>query len=727
VAITLVFYLVCVAIATWPRIFYFRTSVPDRWDTLQHLWILRWYKTCLLEGRSFFLCPEIQYPIGGPLGNFSSLHLQALLYIPLSLLIANDALCYNVVWLTGLLMTGLGTFLLGWYVLRDRACAAFCGMLAMLCGPLLMHAHGHLELIYVGGFPLFLIAWMRFVDQPSRGRLALALLGYVVLAMCAAYYMVFAIFPAVLYVVYQACRGGAARVLPWLKSRTGWLAGFAGLAFAAMLVLFSSQLWAYQHGFSIERLREDFLKYGAPLWAYAIPTKFHWLGTRLPLNSHMLLGPVAGECSAYLGVVTVVLLAYAVVHRVTFRNSRYFWLALIVLVALSCGAYWHVGGLRIKLPSAVLWKVFPLYRMTRVPARLSMFAAVLAAVLAAAGLKHLLARLPHRGLRAAVFAGLAALAVLDLSMVPFWMDTLPETPGCYAFVKQRDPKGTLLEIPNHGTGGSDLNAACTYWQALHRMTTSAGYSGQPNNIDDARTGHNSPFHALKMGEPDYLKDPARMAFDMVSDVDFKDFVWLYMTVNRFDYIILHQWACARMEPPVHIDRLKEQLRECTIYDDGATVVYARSLLRPPARPVEICLEDWQVRSMWQGREHCRVPRSAQVVVYNPAPSRDLTLVIDAAAPYLEQTVRVRAGGRELARWQVVPGAYRTCVSPSFRLPAGLQELTIESGADRAKAVGSSRTPRLRVARLSLYDASDSRAPALARDEPAAPAQTVISR
>jgi hypothetical protein len=171
-----------------------------------------------------------------------------------------------------------------------------------------------------------------------------------------------------------------------------------------------------------------------------------------------------------------------------------------------------------------------------------------------------------------------------------------------------------------------------------------------------------------------------------------------------------------MDPPVHIGRLKDMLRECMIYDDGATVVYARSLLRPPARPVEICLEDWQQRSGWGGRHNCKVPRSARVVVYNPEASRDLTLVVDAAAPFREQTVRVRAGVRELARWQVVPGAYRTCVSPAFRLPAGLQEMTIESGAGPATAGASSGTPRLHVARLSLYDASDSRAPALVRED-----------
>jgi hypothetical protein len=716
VALTMVFDLVCLTIATWPRMAHFRTSVPERFDTLQHLWILRWYKTCLLEGRSFFICPEVQYPIGGPLGNFSSMHLQALLYVPLSFVAANDALCYNVVWLFGLMMTGVGTFFLIWHVLGDRACAAFGGMLAMLCGPLMIHAHAHLELIYVGGFPLFLITWMSFVDQPSRGRLALAVLGYVVVSMCAAYYMVYAIFPAVLYVGYQAWRGGTAQVLSWLKSRAGWLAGFAGLAFAAVLVLYSSQVWAYKHGFSIERDRVQFNQFGAPLWAYAIPTQFHWLGTKLPINSDRILGPTAGERSAYLGVVTLALLAYTAVFRVGFRKAAYFWLALLLLVALSCGAYWQLGGLRIRLPSAVLWKVFPLYRMTRVPARLSMFAAVLAGVLAAAGLKHMLARLPYRGLRAAAFAGLATLAVLDLSMAPFWMETLPETPGCYAFLKRRDPKGTLLEIPNCGTGGSEVNAACTYWQALHRMTTSAGYSGQPNSIDDARTGRSSPFHVLRLVEPNYLEDPARMAFDLVSDVDFKDFVWLYMTVNRFDYIILHQWACARMDPPVHIDRLKEQLWECMLYDDGASVVYARSRLRPPARPVEICLEDWKDRYNWQGRPNCRVPRSARVVVYNPEASRDLILAIDAITPFSEQTVRLQAGTREMARWQIVPGAYRTCVSPPFRLPAGLQELTIESGTDLERAKAPSTTRRLHVARLSLYDASDSRAPTLARDD-----------
>ena len=57
---------------------------------------MRWYKACLLEGRSPLFCSELQYPVGVPLGNFSPLHVQSVLYLAFSSVIANDCLCYNL-------------------------------------------------------------------------------------------------------------------------------------------------------------------------------------------------------------------------------------------------------------------------------------------------------------------------------------------------------------------------------------------------------------------------------------------------------------------------------------------------------------------------------------------------------------------------------------------------------------------------------------------------------
>jgi hypothetical protein len=724
VALATLFYLAVITIATWPLMLWFRSALPERYDSLQHLWVMRWYKTCLLEGRSVFHCPEIQHPIGAPLGNFSSLHLQALLYFPLSLAITNDTICYNIICISGLLLTGLGTFLLAWYLVGDWAGAAFGGLVAMLSTPMMRHAHGHLELIYVGGFPIFLVAWMRFVDRPSRGRMAFAAFGYVVVAMSAAYYMVFALFPAVLYVAWQSWRGGWRGAWPWLRARGAWFAGFVGLTLPFLLVLFSSQFWAMAHGYSLIRDREEFNTLGAPLWSYLIPTREHQLGALLPWDPYALLGPTAGERKVYLGVVTIAMLAYAAIHRIRFRNAGYVWAALALLVTLSLGASWQVGTWRISLPSEWLWKLFPIYRMTRVPARLSLFAGVLAGVVAAAGIRHLLARLPRRALRGAVFGGLAAAAVADLALLPFWIEPMPAMPGCYAFLKQRDPRATLVEIPFLGTGGSNLNAACTYWQALHRLTTSAGYAGHANPIEDARIGHNSPFHAVRLAEPDYLADPTRMTFDFTTHVDFKDFVWLYLTVNRFDYIVLHQGSDAVPEYPVHLDRVKALLQESKIYEDDATVVYARDRLRTPSRPVPMGLEEWQQRNSWQGRFNCLVPNRARLMVYNPDPARNLTLVLDAASLRRQQSVQLRSGAEILARWDLGPGSYQCCVSPPFRLPAGLHELTIETSRLERDDTGALKKPYpLRIARVSLHDEADPEVAPLTALRPAASPST----
>src|SRR5262245_49011780 len=101
VVLILGFHLAGLAVATYPTMLTLGSTVTGRPAALQHLWIMRWYKTCLLEGRSIYVCPQLQHPVGAPLGYFSGLQLQALLYLPISLAINNDIICYNIVWLIG--------------------------------------------------------------------------------------------------------------------------------------------------------------------------------------------------------------------------------------------------------------------------------------------------------------------------------------------------------------------------------------------------------------------------------------------------------------------------------------------------------------------------------------------------------------------------------------------------------------------------------------------------
>ena len=231
------FYTLCLALTAGPLLARLGTHLPcspDRLgDPLQHLWIMRWYRSCLFEGRSPVLCPEVQYPIGAPLGNFSPLHLQALLFLPLSTLFPNDVLCFNILWLIGLVTTALGTYLLAYHVLADRLCAWLGGLLVMLGTPVMLHAQAtHLELVYLGTVAAVpgRLAAVRGRTEPGPIRLAADRQLRLLVAMAAAYYVVFAAIPAALYVAWQAlmrlcdvATGG------WLRSRAAWLAVFGGV------------------------------------------------------------------------------------------------------------------------------------------------------------------------------------------------------------------------------------------------------------------------------------------------------------------------------------------------------------------------------------------------------------------------------------------------------------------------------------------------------------------
>ena len=247
-----------ITVANHPRVWHLGSDLPfSRLDTLQAITVMRWYKSCLLEGRSPLINPDIQYPVGAPIGNFSPMHLQSLLYIPLSFLF-DDTTCFNILMNFGIFFTGVGTFALAWYLVRDRPSAVLGGFLAMMSCPVMGRGVSHLELTYVGFFPLFMIAWMRLVDRPSFGRLLAAVTLYTLLIMSAAYYLVFSIFPAGLYAAWHVALAARRRDRAWLISRVGWLSGFAALAGASVLILFSGHLWADIHGYSLGRSRWEF-------------------------------------------------------------------------------------------------------------------------------------------------------------------------------------------------------------------------------------------------------------------------------------------------------------------------------------------------------------------------------------------------------------------------------------------------------------------------------------
>ena len=277
-ALVVLFYLAAAAVATYPRITHLTTELPPGGhDPMIHLWIMRWYRTCLLEGRLPFLSPELLHPLGTPLGYLPPMQVQSAAFLLLSLLTSNDILNFNIIWFTALVTSGLGVYLLACHLLQDRRAAALAGLLAMLSGPVLFLGQGELEHVTLFAFPVFLLAWMKLVDSPCQRRLLLAVGSFTLLAASGPYPAILALVPAILYVLDAMRRAGRAELLAWTRSRLGWFVGFSALLCLIMPALFANQLWSLAHGFPVRRSDAEFNAFSASVWTYLFPWSPHQL------------------------------------------------------------------------------------------------------------------------------------------------------------------------------------------------------------------------------------------------------------------------------------------------------------------------------------------------------------------------------------------------------------------------------------------------------------------
>jgi hypothetical protein len=99
---------------------------------------------------------------------------------------------------------------------------------------------------------------------------------------------------------------------------------------------------------------------------------------------------------------------------------------------------------------------------------------------------------------------------------------------------------------------------------------------------------------------------------------------------------------------------------------------------------------------------------ASLLVHNPDPNHDVQVGLNATALHKDRQVRLRAGQKELARWEIRPGSYQSLATGKLRLPVGLSALTLESDGDsvprnwrEASLVGDCSPYSLKVEGLRL--------------------------
>lgn len=429
-------------------------------------------------------------PIGWEEGN--GLNLQWLLpYYPayLATKVVDEVVAYNLVVLTGYVLSGVTMYLLARYLECSRLVAAWAG-LVFIVFPWHLERAEHASLVHLELLVLLLLALVAAADRPIASRFVLVGLATLAGWLTSGYFGVMAVVGACAFAVAAALLGGSG-------NRFRLVAGTAATALAATAVLgIGATTSGVGTGAGLEREVDDLSVYGLRPSELVVSSEDNlFVGSRLA--SHLggrLHGSTPTETSNYLGLLTIGLAVAWIVlawrRRASLgRRARVATAGFsgVVVAALAFAAPSPVGVLGHLWswgPSRVLWELVPAFR---VPSRWTALVMTALVPLAALGLQAAASSFGRRagsagGARLAQ-GGLVAAAMLvsfsELAVDPgeLLLRTRPVPPQYEAL--SATPAGPLAVYP--------LGQPTTYflWQRAHERPLVNG-PGKGSLADDVR-------------------------------------------------------------------------------------------------------------------------------------------------------------------------------------------------------------------------------------------------
>jgi hypothetical protein len=477
-------------------------------DGLQNEWNLWWVRKAIVElHASPWHTTWLHAPGGVTLIGHTLNPINGLIGIPLSLLLSPTQV-YNTIVIACFVLSGLKAYWLALHLIDSelvsaisrRAAALLGGFAFTFTGFHFAHAQGHMQLISTEFIPLFLLLWLKLLEdlQPITGLAAGLALGLV--ALCD------------LNFVFYCALAGAVSLCLWFARlvRLAQEKGRRVLVAAGCFIFAAASICGpLVMGLLIANRRDPMYgaheadAFSADLFAPFVPGAAQALG-RFTRGYWSTLTGGANEQSIYLGTTVVILAAIGAIQD---RRARW-WIALAVTCyVLSLGPMLHVGGAALTgpiMPFALLSRLIPPLQLSGCPVRISVMFALAASMLAAMGAAWLL-RQPGRW-------PIALLIVCAVSMpIELWPSPLPVTPNSV-------PPWTValrrLPIPGAVISTEGEFGVALYYQTLFDRPMAYGYiSRVPMSVDAedrriAALGRSGDFAALRAMGFAYAITPA---------------------------------------------------------------------------------------------------------------------------------------------------------------------------------------------------------------------------
>jgi len=457
-------------------------------DGYQNIWNLWWVNHVLTEwGGNPWFTDFLHYPggttlLGHTLNPFNGL--IAILLLPFFSLVET----YNLIVVFSFVAGGVTAFWLCRAMTGSYAGSVIGGAVFTFSSYHFMHADGHLQLTALEWLPLFVLCWIRFCERPTvaRGLGAAVVLWLVML--CDLYYFAYGVFTGAMFYLWHGRRSGDWFFL-FRRATAPAAAAFllpasltCGVLVAALVYQHASDPLTGTH--SPRDLSMDLL---SPfVWGYYWRFRDYVQPLWFPLAKYVT------EASVYVGLSVIALSLYAWRQRTRVPVAHlWFWMIVATFFGvMSLGPNLRVGGFELSLgprvsmmghddvnllvlPYAVLWLVFPPWRLAGVPVRMMIMVQLVAAIMAAGGV-HALLHSTWRWRRPALVL-LVAWIAFDYWPAPMRL-TSPAMPA-YVSALRSLPGGAVLDLASNGP-------LALYYQTAHEKPIAFGYiSRTPTSVD----------------------------------------------------------------------------------------------------------------------------------------------------------------------------------------------------------------------------------------------------
>jgi hypothetical protein len=451
-AMLLVFTLLT-AVMTYPQPLHLADGVHDEGDPLMLTWVLAWIGHQLPHAPAHLFDANMFYPERRTLVYSETMLLPGIVAAPLHWLGVHPLLVYNLVFLSGFVVSGAGTALL----VRSLTGSSGAGLIAGIVFaflPFRIDHYAHAQLQQTQCLPLAMWAFHRLLrtERLRDGLLFGAFTAGQVLSCM--YYGLFLI-------PYVAVVGGTLLIADRsrLDRRLPALAAAAVVATVTVLPL----AMAYFEARTVvgERGRLE-IENGSATWdAYLSPPEANLLYGRALARFRR------PERQLFPGIVPIVLAGLALSFRPTSTVYAY---ALGLLLAFDVS----LGFNGVSFPAFYEY-VLP-FRAVRIPARMGLYTGFSLAVLAGFGAARLVGRVNSLKSRLTVWIGIALALLVEYASRPVIVTVNREIPPVYDdLVRDRSdgPTATIFEFP---TSLFD-NPTYLYYSTFHWQHLVNGYSG----------------------------------------------------------------------------------------------------------------------------------------------------------------------------------------------------------------------------------------------------------